>query len=345
MDSKDDNYYHKKYLKYKNKYLNFNKNMNLEGGTVEHAFAPFISINLHDPNIQNNEDFKFFSQSLEREWVNHEKALKIYNNIIHPNVMISKYINDLKNIKDKFVEPETTKLQTERNSKQIGAIFLRDVRLRGIELERNISTLKKAMMNNYYASIIPLIEANGNKYVFTEENFTIGSMFKANSEISEITINSQPSSSVQTIMNEYSNYIKRLDHSYVNEICSPIYGYMRNYSPHILVYCEYEGDERKYIGSVLYCVNPIAKCVFFISIYKSFLNKCTTCSDTKFSKKMLDQLTLTAMVNDCTTIATACTIGIMGSLLKNNGFVTEETPGATKFGLMEKDLTPYIITK
>ena len=344
MNSKNSNY--DKYLKYKNKYLNLkkNKNLNLIGGADGDVIMPFIDIILDDPDIKNNEDFIFFSRAIEREKANFDKADQIFMNIIGPNATILNCINDLTNIQNKYVEPETEQLQKTRN-KHFAVIRPRDIKRVVNDLNANINRLKRSMMDSSNIPILQSIEDNGGKFIFTENNFTVGSYYDRG--MYEITINDKPGDTIKALMREYCNYIKNTNkndsflkkHQFIQQICPHIYPFMERYSPHMLIYYENEGSERKYIGSVLYCINPIAKCVFFISIYKSFLNKCDTCTEYKFSKRIIDQLTFIAMMNECTVIATSCVIGIMGNLLEQNGFIRPTiTNDITKFRMTEKHL-------
>ena len=92
--------------------------------------------------------------------------------------------------------------------------------------------------------------------------------------------------------------------------CDKIYKYIQYFSQNILIYIE---NNNTYIGSVLYCINLEFKTVFFISIYKSVINNCQTCTnDNKFAKKIIIKLEEIAKLNNCTRLATFCTIGVNG---------------------------------
>ena len=107
----------------------------------------------------------------------------------------------------------------------------------------------------------------------------------------------------------------------------------------IVVYCEIVDDLVIYIGSVYYIIrtkegtpynvnemgkwsrtNRAQKILFFLSIYKSNINSCTTCSDKSFSTQMLSYIEKKGLENDCVCLYTS-PIGEMRQILKSKGFL------------------------
>lgn len=107
----------------------------------------------------------------------------------------------------------------------------------------------------------------------------------------------------------------------------------------IIVYYEIINELIVYIGSVYYKIDTeegtvyninnnneylrtdsSQKILFFLSIYKSNINICTTCSEKSFSTQMLSYLENIAINNNCVCLYTT-PIGIMNTILINNGFL------------------------
>ena len=105
----------------------------------------------------------------------------------------------------------------------------------------------------------------------------------------------------------------------------------------IIMYCEMHDKEEKYIGHVFYNIHIENKIrffkddhwneiheplqvLFFLSIYKSTINKCNTCNKkSSFSRKMLSFIENLGIENNCFCLMTS-PIGIMRNILLNNGF-------------------------
>ena len=70
----------------------------------------------------------------------------------------------------------------------------------------------------------------------------------------------------------------------------------------ILIYYEIQNDNPIYIGSVLFKIKD--NILYFISIYKSIINTCFSCSEKKISSIMLDYLLKIAKENSCSFLVT-----------------------------------------
>jgi hypothetical protein len=118
----------------------------------------------------------------------------------------------------------------------------------------------------------------------------------------------------------------------------------------IIVYCEIVDNLVTYIGSVYYTIrvkegtpynenelgkwirtNRAQKILFFLSIYKSNINSCTTCSDKSFSTQMLSYIEKKGLDTECVCLYTS-PIGEMRQILKNNGFLDGFVKPLTKIG-------------
>ena len=147
-------------------------------------------------------------------------------------------------------------------------------------------------------------------------------------EMEKIDKNSKKYIETEVIFDEASNMIEDGKPRNVDE---GIYN--------IIVYCEIIDDLVIYIGSVYYIIrikegtpynvnemgkwtrtNRAQKILFFLSIYKSNINSCTTCSDKSFSTQMLSYIEKKGLENDCVCLYTS-PIGEMTKILKNNGFL------------------------
>ena len=124
-----------------------------------------------------------------------------------------------------------------------------------------------------------------------------------------------------------------------NMIINGTYNNMDQGPYHILVY--YDIDENGvlvYIGSIYYQikvggripyrknedggfdrVNDDQRTLFFISIYKSILNRCMSCSDKSFSLQMIDAIYKRGKENGCLCVFTN-PIGKMNEILNSYGF-------------------------
>jgi len=117
---------------------------------------------------------------------------------------------------------------------------------------------------------------------------------------------------VSVVLNEYENIIK--SGRYDLNIFNPEY-----INTQLLIYYEINTDNKIiYIGSITYKIDE--KTLSFISIYKSDINKCNTCSINKFHKIMLNYIVNKAIENNCIQLSTH-PIGIMNEILKGFGFV------------------------
>ena len=65
----------------------------------------------------------------------------------------------------------------------------------------------------------------------------------------------------------------------------------------VLMYYETQEGKQIYIGSVLFKIKD--NTLYFISIYKSIINKCFSCNEIQFSRIMLDYLLKIAQENHC----------------------------------------------
>jgi hypothetical protein len=117
---------------------------------------------------------------------------------------------------------------------------------------------------------------------------------------------------VSVVLNEYENIIK--SGRYDLNIFNPEY-----INTQLLIYYEINTDNKIiYIGSITYKIDE--KTLSFISIYKSDINKCNTCSINKFHKIMLNYIVNKAIENNCIQLSTH-PIGIMREKLEEFGFV------------------------
>jgi len=99
----------------------------------------------------------------------------------------------------------------------------------------------------------------------------------------------------------------------------------------VIIYCEIVESKVIYIGSIFFRI--IDKKLQFISIYKSALNKCNTCTEEKsFSLLFLDNLTKKCIENGYNELEVIYPIGIMKDILINYGFSEERK----NFGIYHK---------
>jgi hypothetical protein len=335
-----------KYIKYKTKYANLknNLNLNMKGG-ARYLLGDFIDINLHELNVRTSDDFKFFSAAVEEENAIYTEAMDVYTHILEPNEMIKVCTSMLKNVRKNYMTIESEKGSLTPEHKFLIPMHPSNFSRIGVSIGNSMGIIKKALLQQKYATLMQSVSAD-NK--FKIGNITVGCYYEDHESEGKLIINGKPSNAIKAIMNEYKSYVAHLDYRVLKDSCYNLHKYMIGYQPHILIFYEPLNGEKKYMGSIMYCINTEIKCLLFISIYKSVINVCNTCSETKFSKLILDQLTLTALTNDCDTIATKYVIGGMDVLLKQNGFIgfTDNLQGisiGTKYGLIEKDLSNNVI--
>lgn len=93
----------------------------------------------------------------------------------------------------------------------------------------------------------------------------------------------------------------------------------------VVVYYELIDNKVVFLGSIFYSINEEIKELYFLSIFKSIVNRCVSCSES-FSKAMLSYIESKGKEKNCKSLRTL-PIGEMTNILVQNGFSSTNNSG------------------
>ena len=317
--------YYNKYIKYKNKYCE------LKGGTNTKILSnfelkTFKFIFQDEYKHKSTDEYKhssFFVESIEKEDVEIKERVTILNNLKKILRLLNKikvsqdikkeihqylYSHSPSLIQDKSQDLIQDKSQDLIQDKSQDILLIEEFKNNIFPLIDNFLK-KKFNYKKLFGELYNLINDN-NKDYFNILNDWI----KINNDLIQkefekmVKINDDS----EIVITENLNLIKYGPKEHLKNI--PCIKYNNNIF--VLLYSESE----KYIGSVIYYI--VNNDLYFISIYKSCINECTTCSkENSFSYKMISKIEAIGKENkNINSIRTCMETKGMADLLQNNGF-------------------------